>query len=282
MPLRHFFTHQTWWGKLLGAFLGFLMAGPAGAFFGILIGNFFDKGLNEHFSNPYWHFKSEKRPDVKAAFIEALFSIMGHMSKADGRVSKEEIAMAKRLMDDFNLSQHQKKIAQDYFNRGKQPNFNLKPMLFSLQSKLAHNPELLRMFVDIQYKIAELDGLSQSKIQIMNIILTYLRFAPMHEQSRFQEDVFRQSSQQRAYQSRQGTYQSRRHEDNLTRAYAILQVEPTASKQTVKQAYRRLISRNHPDKLIAQGASQEKINQATEKTQIIRKAYDEICVHKGW
>lgn len=281
MPLRHFFMHQTWWGKLLGAFLGFLMGGPAGAFFGILIGNFFDKGLNEHFSNPYWHFQAEKRQNAKAIFIESVFSIMGHISKADGRVSKEEITMAKTLMDDLNLNKTQKKTAQTYFNRGKQPDFNLKPMLVSLQQGLAHNPELLRMFINIQYRTAQLDGLSQSKIQIMNTILTYLRFAPMHEQSHFQEDAFQQSRQQHSYQSHQRTYQSN-HEDTLARAYAILQVEPTASKQTVKQAYRRLISRNHPDKLIAQGASQDKINQATEKTQTIRKAYDTICVHKGW
>jgi DnaJ like chaperone protein len=281
MYLRHFFAHQTWWGKLLGAFLGFLMAGPAGAFFGILIGNFFDRGLNEHFSNPYWHFQAEKRSDVKTIFIEALFSIMGHISKADGRVSEQEIQMAKTLMDDLNLNKSQKKIAQYFFNEGKKPNFNLKQTLTTLQNKSAHNPELLKLFIDIQYRIAQLDGLSQSKIKIMNIILTYLRFAPMHEQSRFQEDIFRESTQQRSYQSHQSTYQSK-PEDTLARAYSILQIEPTATKQAVKYAYRQLISRNHPDKLIAQGASKEKINLATEKTQIIRKAYEQICANKGW
>ena len=33
------------WGKILGAFFGFSLAGPVGALFGIIIGNFFDKGL---------------------------------------------------------------------------------------------------------------------------------------------------------------------------------------------------------------------------------------------
>lgn len=273
MQLRDFFTHQTWWGKLLGAFLGFLMAGPAGAFFGILIGNFFDKGLNEHFSHPYWHFQAEKRPHAKKIFIEALFSIMGHISKADGHVSKEEINMAKTLMDSLNLNRNQKQLAKTYFNNGKQSNFNLKPMLLSLQQNVSHNPELLRLFIDIQYKVAQIDGLSQAKINSMNIILTYLGFAPIHEQSRFRDDAFEQSYQQ--------PHQPRR-DNTLAHAYAILQIEPTASKQTVKHAYRRLISRNHPDRLIAQGASQAKINEATEKTQAIRKAYDEICAHKGW
>ena len=281
MYLRHFFTHQTWWGKLLGGFLGFIMAGPAGAFFGVLIGNFFDRGLNEHFSNPYWHFQSEKRAEVKTIFIEALFTIMGHITKADGRVSEQEIQMARTLMDDLGLNQKQKKNAQHFFNEGKKPHFKLKQALTILQNKLAHNPELLKLFVDIQYRAAQLDGFSEQKIQIMNIILNYLRFAPIHEQSRFQDDFFQDSTQKRSYQSNQRPNQSA-PQHALARAYAVLQIEPTATKQDVKQAYRQLISRNHPDKLIAKGLSKEAINTATEKTQIIRKAYEQICANKGW
>ncbi len=55
-----------------------------------------------------------------------------------------------------------------------------------------------------------------------------------------------------------------------------------ASKQEVKKAYRRLLSRNHPDKLIAQGLPEAMIKVANEKTQKIMKAYELICRSKGW
>ncbi len=50
----------------------------------------------------------------------------------------------------------------------------------------------------------------------------------------------------------------------------------------MKRAYRRLISRNHPDKLIAQGLPEEMIKIANDKTQKITKAYEQICTSKGW
>lgn len=68
MDLRQFFTNHAWWGKLLGACLGYLIAGPAGAFFGILIGNVFDRGLVEHFSRPHWSYHEEKRKHIKQIF----------------------------------------------------------------------------------------------------------------------------------------------------------------------------------------------------------------------
>ena len=278
MYLRRFFIQKTWWGKLLGAFLGFLIAGPAGAFFGILIGNFFDRGLNEHFSNPYWYFHAEKNAAAKTLFLESVFSVMGHVAKADGRVSEREIELARTLMHDMGLNQKQKKTAQQFFNEGKKPDFKLKQILTFLQNGLAHNPELLKLFVDIQYRTAQMDGLSEQKIQLMNIILNYLRFAPMHEQSRFQDDFFRDTTQQH----NKNYEQPRPHNNTLAGAYTVLQIDPNSTKQEVKRAYRRLISRNHPDKLIAQGLSKDKIKIANEKTQIIRKAYEQICESKGW
>ena len=68
----------------------------------------------------------------------------------------------------------------------------------------------------------------------------------------------------------------------LDHAYAILEVSPTSSKQDVKRAYRRLMSKNHPDKLIAKGLPESMIKIANEKTQAISKAYEQICESKGW
>ena len=42
------------------------------------------------------------------------------------------------------------------------------------------------------------------------------------------------------------------------------------------------MSRNHPDKLISKGLPEEMIKIANEKTQNIRKAYEQICTSKGW
>ncbi|MCP0914079.1 MULTISPECIES: co-chaperone DjlA [Legionella] len=290
MSLRQFFINQTWWGKIIGAFLGYLMGGPLGALFGILIGNFFDRGLNEHFSRPYWHYHAEKRKKVQKIFFEATFSVMGHIAKTDGRVSEQEIRMARGLMEEMRLNAEQKRTAISLFNEGKSTNFNFKRILTLLKETSHDNLDLLKLFIDIQYRAAKIDGLTDKKIQTINTILQYLGFAPLEQQYRFYEDFqfhsthrnhSRQQSSQR--QSSSSSYTSYTPPNSsLAHAYAILEINPDSSKHDVKKAYRRLMSRNHPDKLIAQGLPEEMIKLATDKTQKIRQAYEQICASKGW
>ena len=307
MNLRDFFTINTWWGKILGACFGYLTGGAIGALFGILIGNFFDRGLASHFSNPHFLYHAEKRKAVQKIFFEATFSILGHVAKADGRVSEQEIRMAKVLMSEMRLSREQKDLAKRLFNEGKQSYFNLDAVLAQLQRTCKDNRELLKLFVDIQYRASQVDGLTTKKIQALDIIFARLGFSPLHQQYRFYEDFsytsyhhYQQQEQQRQQRqqkndsqssssyssssssSQQRYYKAKSSLNTLDHAYALIEVNENSSKQEVKQAYRRLLSRNHPDKLIAQGLPEEMIKLANDKTQKIMKAYELICKSKGW
>lgn len=279
MNLQHFFTQKSWWGKLLGALLGYLVAGPIGTLFGILIGNLFDRGLAEHFTSPYWHFYGEKRKIVQQLFLETTFSVMGHIAKADGRVSEEEIKLAKTLMDEMYLNSTQKKAAQHYFNQGKKADFSLRHVLLLFKEAVQHNPKLIKLFIDIQYRAAQAGGLSAPKMQALDQVLSFMGFAPLHKQYRFYEDFVDHSAGKQQSSNKQ-SYYSPSH--LLDQAYAILEIPNTASKLEVKRAYRRLMSRNHPDKLTAKGLPDSMIKLANEKTQKIRKAYEKICESKGW
>lgn len=123
MTFRDFFIITTWWGKIIGACFGYLIAGPTGTLFGLLIGNFFDRGLSQYYSNPHWYYYSEKRKNVQKTFFEATFSIMGHLAKADGRVTEAELDIARQFMDEMRLSREQKNLAKHLFNEGKQPGY---------------------------------------------------------------------------------------------------------------------------------------------------------------
>lgn len=288
--MRQIFTSQTWWGKIIGAFMGYLIGGPAGAFFGILIGNFFDKGLAEHFSQPYWHFHSESREQVQKKFFEATFLVLGHIAKVDGRVTEQEIKMAISLMQDMRLSKAQKTEAKKLFKVGKNDAFNLKTTLTQLRQSLKDNPELLKLFVETQYQAASVDGLTQNKINAINTILLYLGFAPLHQQNRFYNDYdfspFNETHQRQNQSHRRHSnynYQRQSHSNSpLSQAYAILEIPESSDKAQVKKAYRRLMSKNHPDKLISKGLPEEMIRMANDKAQKISKAYDQICKAKGW
>jgi DnaJ like chaperone protein len=301
MTFREFFITNTWWGKLIGAFFGYLIAGPTGAVFGLLVGNFFDRGLSSYYSNPHWLYLSEKRKASQKVFFEATFSIMGHLAKADGQVTQQELNMARILMSEMRLNHEQKTLAKRLFNEGKQVTFNLDPLLIKLKTACHDNKDLLRLFIDIQYRVAQVDGLNDQKIKILDAIFSRLGFIPFHKQYRFyedfgiytspeqdempkyeQNDTRQQSSSSSQSYSSYKRYNYQPNKSNLDYAYALIEVSPTSSKQEVKRAYRRLLSRNHPDKLIAQGLPQEMIKIANEKTQKIVKAYELICTSKGW
>ncbi|OGV38475.1 MAG: molecular chaperone DjlA [Legionellales bacterium RIFCSPHIGHO2_12_FULL_42_9] len=299
MTLRQLFTKHHWWGKLFGAFFGFLIARGVGAFFGVLIGNLFDRGLAQYFSRSHWHYHQEKRQQVQQVFFTSTFAVMGHVAKADGRISEQEIAMAKQMMHEMRLSTKQKELAKKCFNAGKQTTFNLNQTLNTVYKTCHDNPDLIKLFVDIQYQAASTEPLTDAKIKVLNAILEQLGFAPLYRQYRFYEDlgdtIFNTSSSNSSHtknnqqQGQHNQHQSRgqRHQpppaySPLAHAYAILEVSPNTGKQEVKRAYRRLISRNHPDKLIAQGLPEAMIKLANNKTQQITKAYEQIRASKGW
>ncbi len=53
-------------------------------------------------------------------------------------------------------------------------------------------------------------------------------------------------------------------------------MSPDCDDRSLKQAYRRLMSEYHPDKLIAQGVPESMIKLATEKAQEIQAAYETL------
>lgn len=290
MDLRQFFTNHTWWGKLIGAFFGFLIAGATGALVGLLIGNFFDKGLSLHFSHPFWYYQSEKNPTVKTAFFESTFCLLGHIAKADGQVSQESIAYANHVIAQMQLNTKNSQLARHFFVQGKSQHFKLSQQLTALYQAIQHKPQLIHLFVDTQYQLIKIIGISEKKVAIMNEILSYLQLAPLYQNRQFAYDFpwytsRREPPNYHQYQQQNHSYQrdsASSYQQSVYDPYALLDITSTATKAEVKRAYRRQISRYHPDKLIAKGASDHSIKVATEKTQQIRKAYEHICASNGW
>ena len=91
---------MSWWGTLAGGAFGFMLAGPLGAVLGAAIGRKFDRGLETNLESQAG---SHGDITVQAAFFTATFSVR-HISKADGKVTDDEIRLARRVMAEMNLS----------------------------------------------------------------------------------------------------------------------------------------------------------------------------------
>ena len=123
------------WGKVIGAFLGYLLAGPIGALFGIFIGHNFDRGLRLNMSGMYTGYSGQEQHRIQDEFFKTTFQVMGHVAKADGRISENEIRVARSIMQRMRLGAKQKQQAIQFFNDGKRSSFNLEEALLVPSAK---------------------------------------------------------------------------------------------------------------------------------------------------
>ncbi|MGB5442461.1 MAG: co-chaperone DjlA [Gammaproteobacteria bacterium] len=252
---------MSWWGTVIGGTLGYMFGGPLGAILGAALGRNFTRGIQLNDAQP--GFGSGQQERVQAAFFTATFSVMGHVAKADGRVSAAEISAARSIMAQMQLSAEQRKAAIGLFNEGKKGDFPLRDVLQQFRLECHRRRNLLQMFLEIQIATAMADGhLHPDEKRLIKSIGELLGFAPAEI-----DRLFRFTNSSRTYSSER---------QSLPEAYKILGVDRSASDAEVKKAYRRLMSQHHPDKLIAKGLPEEMIKLATDKTQTIKAAYEQI------
>ena len=88
-------------GKLIGVIVGLLLfRSPWGAIIGLILGHFYDQGV----SGVRRSGGGAGVLEIGERFFTATFEVMGHIAKADGRVSEEEIAAARKVMAELRLS----------------------------------------------------------------------------------------------------------------------------------------------------------------------------------
>ncbi len=254
-------------GKILGAVFGYFAAGPIGAIVGLLVGHFFDRGL----ASARGLGTPGHQAAVEQAFFSTAFSVMGLVAKADGRVSEAEIERAEGLMAHFGLSAVHRQEAIALFKRGAAPGFELEAQLADFLRYCAPHGELKNLLLEYLLGVALADGVLHPNEQaVLQRVASLLGFSAPHF-AQLLDMVRAQQSFQRDTQSSNPA-----QVDALSAAYRALGVDPSASDGEVKTAFRRLMSRNHPDKLIAQGVPADMIALATSKTQEIRAAYELI------
>lgn len=268
---------MNWWGKIIGGAFGFSVMGYLGLLLGVAIGHMFDQGM-ESLGKGQWAQGNTER--VQTAFFTATFSIMGYLAKVDGRVSKDEIAMAGHVMDQMQLNPDQRKAAIALFNEGKEPGFPVSAVLDQFKIECSRRSTLIQMFIEIQIMTVLADGIYHSEEEIaLKLVGEHLGYGANDISAVMQrvqaayawDHVDSGSEQGSSYQSSQ-----KASVNELDYAYSILGVTSDATNSQIKKAYRRLMSQHHPDKLVSKGLPEEMMVLAKKKSQEITRAYDTI------
>jgi len=280
---------MKWTGKVVGALLGFATGlGPVGAVVGLVIGHAYDERMaagDDDDTPPPGDLAT-----VRAVFFRTTFQVMGFVAKSDGRVSEREVAAAREMFRELRLDEAQMRDAIAGFTAGKQPGFSLDAALAELGRACGRRHDLLRVFLEVQMRAALLgNGMQgQSRAWLGRIAqalgVSGLEFAHLEALLRLQGYG---GGFARPGYAPGGTDGSGRQPPPpprprpLEEAYEVLGIGPDAPDAEVKRAYRRQMSQNHPDKLVARGLPESMLEMAKQKTQTIQAAYERIREARG-
>jgi DnaJ like chaperone protein len=268
-------------GKLIGVIVGLLLfRNPWGAIIGLILGHFYDQSVS-----------AVRRSgggagvlEIGERFFTATFEVMGHVAKADGRVSEEEIAAARKVMAELRLNGAQIHAAIHHFGRGKSSEFDLESTMQQFVDTCAHRPDLMRVFLEVQVRAClegvDMQGAGGVAVQKVADLLDVSRIELAHivQVLRLRREQFKAGAGPR---NGGGNGAPPRSAAQLNAAYQILEVDPKAANEEVAKAYRRQLSKHHPDKLKANGLPESMLEHAKQRTQQIIEAYESIKSARG-
>ena len=256
---------MNYWGKIIGGVLGLATGRPLLVVLGIILGHQFDRGFADRFSK--FRAEGQRTFSLPEGFARALFQVMGHIAKSDGRVTDDEIRAARALMHRLNMGPTQIRRAIGWFAEGKEPAFPLQATLRQLRAQFARQAELRSLFVRLLMEVS----LSKSRLQRVerNILWNVCKELDISRVEMAQVEAMLRA--QRGFRkSPQGDSDAAK----VSQAYGTLGIDRSATNDEVKKAYRRLMNKHHPDKIASNNPDEAVIDEAERQTREIRGAYD--------
>jgi DnaJ like chaperone protein len=235
------------YGKWITGGLGWAIFGPIGGILGFAIGSIFDSAEI--------HTKVYTGESSRNGFIVSLLVLLSAVMKADGKVLKSELDFVKKyFLDNFgpDASREAMILLRDIL---KQP-VPLRDVCTQIHNNVDY-PSRLQL-IHLLFGVAYADGVvSPEELNVISDIAGFLGI----------------SSQD--YESIKAMFVI-----NINNYFTILEVEPTATNEEIKKAYRTLAIKHHPDKVGYLGDDVRR--NAEQKFQKITEAYDKIKKERGF
>jgi len=191
-------------------------------------------------------------PERTLAFTIGMIALGAKMAKADGIVTEQEVRAFKQV---FQVPEGELSAVARVFNLAKQDVAGYDTYAKQIARLFHAKAAVLEDVLDGLFHIAKADeAVHPAELEFLRSVSEIFGFSA--------QDFARISSRHVALAK-----------DD---PYLVLGLNPAATPEQVKQAYRRLVRENHPDRHIAAGLPQEMVKLATERLQRINEAYGRI------
>lgn len=247
-------SSMLWPGTLIGAGAGFAIASIPGALLGALLGQALDRRLQLQ----SWA-QLRERLGVRPALRndELLFVLLGRLAKSNGRVVDGHIQQARQEMRALDMTESAQRRAIAAFNRGKSGSDRVRSYLRVLKAQPHAAEGVLRACWRMVWADGQADEAERDLIDLWG---KWLGWTPQQLQALAAD----YTPERKPVANRGGSYQD---------ALRLLGVTTTTEPSAIKRAYRRLLSRHHPDKVAGSGASPAQVREATERTRELHSAF---------
>ncbi len=247
--------------KFIGAAIGFFLLGRHifGAFIGFAIGSVIDNMMSPArkggASDDVFEYYRQQAAAPHADFATMLMALSAAVMKADGKPLRVEL--------DYIKAFFARQFGEQFLNNNLQ---TLKRLLDSphipldqicRDIRLRTTEEVRIQLLHYLFGIAKADGhVGQEEVQVLDHIARLLQIPPADFDSvknMFYRDV--------------------------NSDYHVVGIEPSATEEEIKRAYRQMAVRYHPDKVAQMGEEYQK--GAKEKFQQLQQAYENIKKSRG-
>ena len=233
--------------KLIWGGLGWVVAGPIGAILGYAYGSMNSETNIGQFSSG--HQSGYANKTRHGDFVISVLVLLAKVMKADGKLLRSELDYVKNfLKQQFGVQQTRElmKVFKEILDQ----DYPLRDVCKQIQRSMDH-PSRLEL-IHILYGLSAADGdVHEKEIHVIQAIANYLNI------------------NKNDYESIKATFAK----DNEA-PYRILEIDPSASVQEVKKAYRKMATKYHPDKVSHLGKEMQDL--AEEKFKAVNDAYQKI------
>jgi DnaJ like chaperone protein len=247
---------MSWFGKLAFGAVGLMLGGPLGAIAGAALGHILIDKQSGLVRRGY----STEQPDfvgaeqAQASYFISLFSILGKLSKVDGVISRDEIAVVQNFIHGLPMDEAQKEFARRVFREAKDSPYAIEDFAAELYRAVGMQPAVLESFFSLLFHVAAADGtLHPAEEAALKSI----------------KNIFRISDSR--YEDIKAVYLK-----DVDKYYKILNCTPACSNEEIKANYKKLVKDFHPDKIIAKGLPEEFVEFASDRFREIQESYEKI------